>query len=147
MHHTNTLFYSHNRFIWVLCLGTRGSRLERTTSSPNSIAKEILSRLEEMEQQQEGNWTLEEIKGALMDDIRAMIQDELRQALTGLMPPPLAATIPIDPTIPYVANALPTPTIPTTFVVPHAIFVLPTATLTNDSREKPSNSIKVVPTM
>ena len=33
----------------------RSSRLEGTTSSPNSIAKEILSRLEEMEQQQGGN--------------------------------------------------------------------------------------------
>ena len=53
-------------------------RLERTILSPNSIAKEIISRLEEMEQQQGGNWTLEDIKGALMDDIRAMIQDELR---------------------------------------------------------------------
>ena len=88
MHHTNTLFYSHNRFIWVLCLGTKGDRLERTTSSLNSIAKEIVSRLEEMEQQHGGNWTSEEIKGALMDDIRAMIQDKLRQALTRLIPPP-----------------------------------------------------------
>ena len=141
MHHTNTLFYSHNRFIWVLCLGTKGDRLERTTSSPNSIAKEIVSRLEEMEQQQGGNWTLEEIKGALMDDIGAMIQDELRQALTGLISPPPATAIPIAPTIPSAVDALPTPTIP------YAIFVLPTATLTNDSRGKPSNSIKVVPTM
>ena len=63
------------------------------------------------------------------------------------MSPPPAAVIPIAPTILYVADALPTPTIPTTFVVPHAIFVLPTATVTNDSRGKPSNSIKVVPTM
>ena len=147
MHHTNTLFYSHNRFIWVLCLGTKGDRLERTTSSPNSIAKEIVSRLEEMEQQQGGNWTLEEIKRALMDDIRAMIQDELRQALNGLMSPPPAAVIPIAPTIPSTANVSPTATILTAFAVPHAVFVLPTATLTNDSRGKPSNSIKVVPTM
>ena len=51
-------------------------------SSQSSITKEILSRLEEMEQQQGGNWTLEDIKGALMDDMRAMIQDELRQALS-----------------------------------------------------------------
>ena len=35
-----------------------------------------------------------------MDDIRSIIQDELRQALTGLMPPSPAATIPIAPTIP-----------------------------------------------
>ena len=147
MHHTNTLFYSHHRFIWVLCLEIRGSRLERTTSSPNSIAKEIISRLEEMEQQQGRNWTLEDIKGALMDDIRAMIRDELRQALTELMPPSPAATIPIAPTIPSIANASPTPVVPTTFAVPHVVFVLPTATLTNDSKGKPSNSIKVVPTI
>ena len=147
MHHTNTLFCSHHRFIWVFCLETRGSRLERATSSPNSIAKEILSRLEEMEQQQGGNWTLEEIKGALIDDIRVMIQDELRQALTGLMPPSPAATIPIAPTIPSTANASSTPAFPTAFTIPHAVFVLPTATLTNDSGGKPSNSIKVVPIM
>ena len=71
-----------------------------------------------------------------MDDIRAMIQDELRQALTGLTPTSPAATIPIAPTIPSVADASRTPTVLTTFVVPHAIFVLPTATLTNDSRGK-----------
>ena len=148
MHHTNTLFCSHHRFIRVfLCLRVEGDRLERTTSSPNSIAKEILSRLEEIEQQQGENWTLEEIKGALMDDIGAMIQDELRQALTGLMPLLPAAAISIAPTIPSIADASPTPTVPTTFAVPHAIFVLPTITLTNDSRGKPSNSIKVVPTM
>ena len=44
-----------------------------------------------MEQQQEGNWTLEDIKGALLDDMKAMMQDELRQALAGLMPPPAPA--------------------------------------------------------
>ena len=44
-----------------------------------------------MEQQQEGNWILEDIKGALMDDMRAIMQDELRQALAGLMPPLAAA--------------------------------------------------------
>ena len=82
-----------------------------------------------------------------MNDIRAMIQDELRQALTGLMPPPPVAVIPIAPTIPSVANVSPTATVPTAFAIPHAIFVLPTATLTNDSRGKLSNSIKVVPTM
>ena len=69
-----------------------------------------------------------------MDDIRAMIQDELRQALTGLMPPSPAATIPIAPTIPSTANASSTPTVPI-------------ATLTNDNGGKPSNSIKVVPTI
>ena len=82
-----------------------------------------------------------------MNDIRAMIQDELRQALTGLMPPPPVAAIPIAPTIPSAANVSPTATVPTAFAIPHAVFVLPTATLTNDSRGKPSNSIKVVPTM
>ena len=98
-------------------------------------------------EQQGRNWTLEDIKGALMDDIRSMIQDELRQTLTGLMPPSPAATIPIAPTIPSTANASSTPVVPTAFAVPHAVFVLPTATLTNDSGGKPSNSIKVVPTM
>ena len=100
-----------------------------------------------MEQRQGENWTLEEIKGALMDDIRAIIQDELRQTLTGLIQPPPAIAMPIAPTIPSAANVSPIATVPTAFVVPHAIFVLPTATLTNDSRGKPSNSIKVVPTM
>ena len=60
---------------------------------------------------------------------------------------PPAAAIPIAPTIPSAANISPTATVPTVFTVPHAIFILPTATLTNDSRGKPSNSIKVVPTM
>ena len=68
-----------------------------------------------MEQQQGGNWTLEEIKGALMDDIRAMIQDELRQVLNGLMSPPPTTAIPIAPTIPSTANAPPTATVPTAF--------------------------------
>ena len=89
-------------------------------------------------EQQGRNWTLEDIKGTFMDDIRAMIRDELRQALTGLIPPSPAATIPIAPTIPSTAD-----TVPTTFAVPHAVF----ATLTNDSKGKPSNSIKVVPTI
>ena len=35
-----------------------------------------------------------------MDDMRAMIQEELRQALSGLMPPPPVAAIPIAPIIP-----------------------------------------------
>ena len=99
MHHTNTLFCSHHRFIRVfLCLEQRSSRLVRTDLNPKSIAKEILSRLEkshinplyleepptpteqtkEMKQQQGGNWTLEDIKGALIDDMRSMMQDELR---------------------------------------------------------------------
>ena len=77
-----------------------------------------------------------------MDDIRAMIQDELRQALTGLMPPSPAAAIPIAPAIPSTAD-----TVPTTFAIPHTVFVLPTATFTNNSRGEPSNSIKVIPTM
>ena len=47
-----------------------------------------------MKQQQGRNWTLEDIKGALMDDMKAMMQNELRQALAGLMPPPAAAPTP-----------------------------------------------------
>ena len=52
---------------------------------------------EEMEPQQGGNWTLEDIKGALMDDMKAMMQEELRQALAGLMPPqaPVATNLPV----------------------------------------------------
>ena len=79
----------------------KGGRLVRTDSSPKSIAKQILRKLEkspinplclkaastpveqelEMEQQQGRNWTLEDIKGALLDDMKAMMQNELRQAL------------------------------------------------------------------
>ena len=71
----------------------KGGRLDRTDLSPKSIAKEILRKLEsrpiiplfleaaptpveqteEMEPQQGGNWTLEDIKGALMDDMKAMM--------------------------------------------------------------------------
>ena len=84
----------------------KGGRLVRTDSRPKLIAKEILRKLEEspinplfleatptpaeqieeMEQQQGGNWTLEDIKGVLMDDIKAIMQDKLRQTLAGLMP-------------------------------------------------------------
>ena len=73
--------------------GRKGGRLVRTDSSPKSIAKEILRKLEkspinplcleaapilveqepEMEQQQGGNWTLEDIKGALLDDMKVMM--------------------------------------------------------------------------
>ena len=108
--------------------GRKGGRLVRTDSSPKSIAKEILRKLEkspinplcleaaltpveqvsEMEQQQAGNWTLEDIKGALLDDMKVMMQDELRQALAGLMPPPApaAAAAPVAANPPAV-DALP----------------------------------------
>ena len=82
-----------------------------------------------------------------MDDIRDMIQDELRQALTGLMPPPPAAVIPIAPTILYTADDPPTATVPNAIAIPPTVIVLPTAILTDDSKGKPSNSIKVVPTV
>ena len=92
-------------------LGRKSDRLVRTDLSPKSIAKEILHKLEsrpinplcleavptpaeqteEMEQQQGANWTLEDIKGALLDDMKAMMQEELRQALAGLMPALAAA--------------------------------------------------------
>ena len=78
--------------------GRKSDRLVRTDLSPKSIAKKILHKLEsrpinplyleaaptpveqteEMEQQQGANWTLEDIKGALMDDMKAMMQEELR---------------------------------------------------------------------
>ena len=37
---------------------------------------------------------MEDIKGALMDDMKVMMQEELRQALAGLMPPPAPAANP-----------------------------------------------------
>ena len=40
-----------------------------------------------------------------MDDMKAMMQDELRQALAGLMPPPApAAAIPPAVVAPVIAN-------------------------------------------
>ena len=53
------------------------------------------------QQQQEGNWTLEDVKGALMDDMKAMMQNELRQALVELMPPlaPAAVALVANPPI------------------------------------------------
>ena len=58
-----------------------------------------------MEQQQlEENWTLEDVKGAPMDDMKAIMQNELREALVGLMPP-LAPAAAIPPTVvAHVAN-------------------------------------------
>ena len=82
-----------------------------------------------------------------MDDMRAMIQDELRQALIGLMPTTSTVAIPIALIIPSVADAPPTATVPTAIAIPPAVIVLPTAILTDDSKGKPSDSIKVVPTM
>ena len=107
--------------------GWKDGRLVRTDSSPKLIAKEILCKLkkspinplclkaipveqtEEMEQQQGGNWTLEDINRALMDDMKAMMQNKLRQALAGLMPPlvtapTLGAAIPPDAVAPVAAN-------------------------------------------
>ena len=60
-----------------------------------------------MEQQQRENWTLEDIKGTLLDDMKAMMQDELRQALAGLMlpPAPVAANPPAATAVaPVAAN-------------------------------------------
>ena len=58
-----------------------------------------------MEQQQGANWTLEDIKGALLDDMKAMMQEELRQALARLMSPqaPAAANL-HAPAAPAAAN-------------------------------------------
>ena len=61
------------------------------------------------QQQQERNWTLEDIKGALMDDIKAMMQEELRQALAGLMPP--AAPAATNPPAAIVAPAVNPPVV------------------------------------
>ena len=87
--------------------GQKGCRLVRTDSilRPLCLKATPAEQIEEMEQQQpEGNWTLEDVKGALMDDMKAMIQNELRQALAELMPP-IAPTAAIPPTaIALVAN-------------------------------------------
>ena len=113
-----TIDSSESSYVW----GQKGGRLIRTDSSPKSIDKEILRKLEkspinplcleatpveqteEIEQQQEGNWTLEDIKGALMDDMKVMMQNELRQALVGLMPPPAPIAIASTVAIPLAAN-------------------------------------------
>ena len=58
------------------------------TVSKSPIKPFNLEATREMEPQQERNWNLEDIKEALMDDMRAMMKDELRQALAGLLPPP-----------------------------------------------------------
>ena len=107
--------------------GRKGGRLVKTDSSPKSIANKILRKLEKrsinplcleatptpieqvpkMEQHQGGNWTLEDIKGALIDDMKAMMQNELRQALAGLMPPPSPAAIPPPATNPPIVDAPP----------------------------------------
>ena len=72
--------------------------MESRPINPLCLEAIPVEQTEEMEQQQpEGNWTLEDIKGALMDDMKAMIQNELRQVLAGLMPP-LAPTAAIPPT-------------------------------------------------
>ena len=113
---------SESSCVW----GRKGGRLVREDLSPRSIAREILHKLEsrpinplcleaastsaeqteEMEPQQGGNWTLEDIKGALMDDMKAMMQEELRQALAGLMSPqaPAAAANPPAADAPPVNN-------------------------------------------
>ena len=41
---------------------------------------------------------MEDVKGALMDDMKAMMQNKLRQALAELMPP-LAPTAAIPPVV------------------------------------------------
>ena len=82
-----------------------------------------------------------------MDDMRAIIQDELTQVLTELMPLPPAVAIPIALTFPSTTDALPTATVPIAIVIPPAIIVLPTTILTDDSKGKPSNEIKIMPTM
>ena len=81
--------------------GWKGGRLVRIDSSTKSIKPLCLEatpaeRADKMAQPQGGNWNLEDIKEALMDDMRAMMQNELRQALAGLMPPP-APVVAIPP--------------------------------------------------
>ena len=67
----------------------RGGRLERITSSPHSI---ISSHIAEEMEQQGGKWS--------MDDLRAMIQYELKRALAGLIPHLVVEMAPTATTIP-----------------------------------------------
>ena len=60
----------------------------RTIPSPYSIG--TAHTVEEMEQQ-EGKW--------FMNNLRAMIQDELNQALAGLIPLPAVEMTPVAPTV------------------------------------------------
>ena len=78
--------------------GRKGGRLLITDPiNPLCLEATLVEQIEEIEQQQpEENWTLEDVKGALIDDMKAMMQNELRQALTELMPP-LAPTATIPP--------------------------------------------------
>ena len=48
---------------------------------------------------------MEDVKGALMDDMKVMIENEMRQALVGLMPPLAPTAVPVAN--PYVVNAPP----------------------------------------
>ena len=87
---------SGSSYVW----GRKGGKLVRTDSilRPLCLKATPAEQTEEMEQQQpEGNWTLEDVKGALMDDMKVMMRDEPRESLIGLIPPP-APAIAILPT-------------------------------------------------
>ena len=89
-----------------------------------------------MEQQQEGNCTLEDIKGALVDDMKAIMQEELRQALAGLMPPQALATIPL-------AAAVAPATIPPVATNPPVVDAPPANN--NNVGGQPLNAVRNVP--
>ena len=63
------------------------------------------------------------------------------------MPPPPATAIPIAPTILSTTDASPAAIIPTAIAIPPVVIILPTAILIDDSKGKPSNNVKVVPTV
>ena len=67
---------SGSSYFW----GQKGGRLVRTDPiNPLCLEATPVEQTKKMEQQQpEKNWTLEDVKGALMDDIKAMMQNELR---------------------------------------------------------------------
>ena len=54
--------------------------MEKSPINPLCLEATPAEQTEEIEQQQqqEGDWTLEDIKGALMDDMKVMMQEELR---------------------------------------------------------------------
>ena len=78
-------------FIAIIDSSGKGSRLERITSSPHSIAASHT--VEEMEQQG-GKWST--------NNVRVIIQDKLKQALARLMLPPATVPTPTAAILPTV---------------------------------------------
>ena len=91
-------------------LEKKGGRLVRTIPNPYSIA--TTHTVEEMEQQ-EGKW--------FMNNLRAIIQDELKQALAGLIPLPAVETTLVTDIVQPAPTILPAVTAHVPTVVPPAV--------------------------